>query len=474
MSTTAAFERILVLLENAIGLDDDLKLTILEPNTLIKKIDNLVRVAVLGEDPDRSIARWLIREIALEAGIYPASIHDLYLARGRGEIRDDFTVPAINLRFIPFYAAKAVFRACGRLDAKAIIFEIARSEIGYTSQRPSEYAACILGAAIAEGYQGPIFLQGDHYQVSAKRYQAEAEQELDTIRKLSLESIQAGLFNIDIDTSTLVDLSKATIPEQQKINYTHSAELAAFIRGHEPQNVTVSLGGEIGEVGGRNSTEPELRAYMDGFREVFNQIAPGKQGLSKISIQTGTSHGGVVLPDGSIAQVAVDFNTLRELSAVAKDYSMGGAVQHGASTLPEEAFPQFVEANALEVHLATGFQNIMYDRLPSDLLEEIYTYLRENHGDERKADQTDDQFYYNSRKRAIGPFKKKLWSISEEKRQEIEQAWENQFQLLFESLNVKGTEDEVSKCITSVAVHEPLSSYLGDVVAEEDTSDLAD
>ena len=153
---------------------------------------------------------------------------------------------------------------------------------------------------------------------------------------------------------------------------------------------------------------------------------------------------------------------------------MGGAVQHGASTLPDEAFPQFVEANALEVHLATGFQNIMYDRLPADLLEEIYSYLRENHSDERKADQTDEQFYYKARKRAIGPFKQKLWSISEEKRQEIEQAWEKQFQLLFERLNVQGTKDEVSKWVTNVVVHEPLSSYLGTVEVEEDTSDLAD
>jgi fructose/tagatose bisphosphate aldolase len=474
MPNTKALEGLLALLNNAVHLDSNLKLTIPEPETLRKSISEVVKVAVLGDEPDRSTARWLIRECALEAGIIPASIHDLYLARGRGEIRDDFTVPAINLRFIPFYAAKAVFRASREIEAKAIIFELARSEMGYTAQRPSEYVSCILGAAIAEGYQGPVFLQGDHFQVSAKRYEVEADQELDTIRSLALESIQAGFYNIDIDTSTLVDLSKATIPEQQKLNYTLSAELAAFIREHEPENVTVSLGGEIGEVGGRNSTEPELRAYMDGFNEVFHQIAPGKPGLSKISIQTGTSHGGVVLPDGSIAQVKVDFNTLHDLSAVAKEYNMGGAVQHGASTLPEEAFSKFSESNALEVHLATGFQNIMYDKLPPDLLEEIYAYLRENHSAERKPDQTDEQFYYKTRKRAIGPFKDKLWSIPEDTRKEIEEAWEKQFQLLFDRLNIHGTKEEVSQTITTQVVHVPLSTYLGELVEEEDTSDLAD
>ena len=80
-------------------------------------------------------------------------------------------------------------------------------------------------------------------------------------------------------------------------------------------------------------------------------------GISKISIQTGTSHGGVVLLDGTIAKVSVDFDTLLKLSRIArKQYGMGGAVQHGASTLPEDAFSKFVEAEAVEVHLATNFE----------------------------------------------------------------------------------------------------------------------
>ena len=79
-------------------------------------------------------------------------------------------------------------------------------------------------------------------------------------------------------------------------------------------------------------------------------------------MQTGTTHGGVVLPDGSIAKVSIDFNTLKELSQVAREeYGLGGAVQHGASTLPDEAFDMFPKVDTVEVHLATGFQNIIYD-----------------------------------------------------------------------------------------------------------------
>jgi fructose/tagatose bisphosphate aldolase len=407
-------------------------------------------------------------------GVIPASIHDFYLARGQGKTPDDFTVPAINLRALPFNAARTVFKSAVATGSCAMIFEIARSEMGYTDQQPAEYTANILAAAIAEGYEGPVFIQGDHFQVSASKYAKDPNSEIDAILELSRDSIAAGFFNIDIDSSTLVDLSKETIPEQQEINYTRCAELSAGIRNLEPEGVTISLGGEIGEVGGVNSTEPELRAFMEGFNKELEARLPATPGLSKISIQTGTSHGGIVLPDGSIAEVSLDFDTLKHLSAVSKEYGMGGAVQHGASTLPDEAFSRFAEANALEVHLATGFQNIFYDELPSDLLEEIFAYLREFHSNERKEGQTDDQFYYKTRKRAIGPFKEAFWDLPESTIRTIEKKWEAQFKLLFERLNVGGTRELVQRFTKVVPIQPEIESYLAESGGVGDVSDLDD
>src|SRR5207248_10896132 len=98
----------------------------------------------------------------------------------------------------------------------------------------------------------------------------------------------------------------------------------------------------------------------------------------KCSVSTGPSHGGVVLPDGKIASVAIDFDTLREMSIAARRYCMGGAVQHGASTLPAEYFHKFPAAGTVEVHLATEFQNIILDHgsFPEDLKQEMYAYIR--------------------------------------------------------------------------------------------------
>jgi fructose/tagatose bisphosphate aldolase len=449
-------------------------ISVREPEKIRAMIEQVVRTAALGEPRQKSLAQWLVRALAIELGAIPASIHDFYIARGAGETPDDFTVPAMNLRALPFHAARAVFRAAVEGDSCAFIFEIARSEMGYTDQRPSEYASSILGAAIAEGYQGPVFIQGDHFQVSASRYSKDAETEFNAVKDLIQESITAGFFNIDIDTSTLVDLSQETLEEQQRTNFRLSAELAVFTREIEPQGVTISLGGEIGEVGGQNSTEPELRAYMEGFKATLAELKPDCAGLSKISIQTGTSHGGVVLPDGSIAEVMVDFDTLSQLSKVAKDYGMGGAVQHGASTLPDEAFTKFAQSNALEVHLATGFQNLLYDLLPDEVRIEMYAYLDSNHSDERKEGQTEEQFYYKTRKRAIGPFKSQLWDLAAEALKEVEQAWESQFTSLFERLNVMNTRSLVQSTFEPVVIYPEITQYQPGPVGEEDVSDLAD
>jgi fructose/tagatose bisphosphate aldolase len=468
-------QELINILDGSVELKDG-QVRILNEDKLRGNIEQLVKAAVLDEKEDRRyIARFLVRKIAAAAGVYPHSIHDLYLARGRGEVPNSFTVPAINLRGLTFYAARIIFQIANKVDAGAFIFEIARSETGYTDQRPSEYAANILGAAISAGYKGPVFIQGDHYQISASRYQENPDPEIQALKDLTREALNAGFFNIDVDASTLVDLSKETVVEQQVLNSELTAMFTKYIRDLEPEGITSSIGGEIGEVGEENSTEEELRAFLDNYLADLKKIASGEVGLSKISVLTGTSHGGVVLPDGSIKEVAVDFDLLQFLGKVAREsYSLGGAVQHGASTLPETAFSKFAEYDTLEVHLATNFQNILYDELPEDLKNEIYAYLDENHAHERKSGQTDEQFYYKTRKRALGEFKKKIWGISADQLAKITAAWEVQFRDLFDRLGVADTRQYVEQHISKVVIEPNLEDYLLGGVKQEDTSDLAD
>lgn len=471
---TKEFKDLIALLDHSVRFEDN-KVEIIDAPRLRTKIHHLAEISALESGPRQGMARYLVRVISLAAGIFPSSIHDLYIARGRGEVPFSFTVPAINLRALTFEAARAVFRAAKAANAGAFIFEIARSEMGYTDQRPAEYTTSILAAAIAEGFSGPVFIQGDHFQVSAKRYASDPQTELKALRDLTSEAINAGFYNIDIDASTLVDLSKPTIIEQQTLNTSLTAEFTSLIRSLEPQGVTVSVGGEIGEVGGRNSTEEDLRGFMEGYNADLGKVAPGATGISKISIQTGTSHGGVVLPDGTIAKVSVDFDTMLKLSRISRtDYGMAGAVQHGASTLPEDAFGKFVEAEACEVHLATNFQNMLFDRLPADLKNEMYAWLDQKNAADRKPDMTDEQFYYKTRKYGVGQFKKQSWQLPEASKAEVVKAWEEQFDKLFHLLGLKDSRRYVEQTVKPVKVVPDLSFYLGATAEAEEVSDLAD
>jgi fructose/tagatose bisphosphate aldolase len=420
--------------------------------------------AFAEEDATREAAQWLVWEASQELGALSASIHELYTARGRGEV-SGFTVPAVNLRAQTFDMARTLFDAAQSGDVGAVILEIARSEQTYTFQRPIDFATSVLAGAVAANWRAPVFIQGDHYQFNAKKYAADPESMTEEIRRACRLAIDAGYRNIDIDSSTLVDLSKPTVEAEQHENYVRAAELTALIRSLESDGVTVSVGGEIGEVGHKNSTVEELRAYLDGFGRELGERTPGATGLSKVSVQTGTSHGGVPLPDGGVAEVKLDFDVLRELGEVARSNGLAGAVQHGASTLPDELFHRFPAVETAEIHLATGFQNVLYEHpaFPAELHQKIEAWVFENAADERKPDQTDQQFVYTTRKKAIGPFKRELWDLAT--KDEILAAQRRKLSFLFTELGVNGTREMISAYIRPVEVHRPLPESLREAVA---------
>jgi len=437
-------------------------------------MDELVYQAVFGDDAQRQSARFSIWQQAIAAGIIPASIHDFYIAKGDGRVPKNLTVPAMNIRGMAYDTARAAFEAAKKHHVGALIFEIARSEIGYTDQRPEEYVIVMMAAALREGWSGPLFVQGDHFQSKAVTPGVPKEGEIETIKDLIAESIKGGFYNIDIDMSTLVDLDKPTEDEQQRANIDCSLEIANFVRDLEPVGVTVSLGGEIGHIGGKNSTLEDLRAYMSGFNA---GLKAGVVGMSKISIQTGTHHGGVVLADGSLADISVDFSVLKDVSQVSRDeYQMGGAVQHGASTLPDEYFNQFTKSEAVEVHLATGFQNIQFEHeaFPKDLRDKIYAWLDETMSDEHKPDQTDEQFHYKFRKKAWGEFKQAVWDIPEENKAQIRQSLSERFSFFYEQLNVVNTVELVNELVKPVPPVKTAADFGSAQSNDDDVKGLAD
>ena len=393
-----------------------------------------------------------IRKRARAQGIKLGSSQRLYEARVRNEC-SGFTCPAINIRTLTFDTARAVFRQVIKKRIGAFIFELARSEIDYTNQPMSEYVPVVIAAGIKEGFKGYLFFQGDHFQAKAEKFfnPQKKDEEVEALKKLIKDSIKAGVYNIDIDSSTLVRLEEKDLESQQKYNCQLTAELTSCIRKLEPEGITISVGGEVGEIGGRNSTCEDIQVFMEGYNRELSKFGVNP-GLIKIAVQTGATHGGIVGPEGEIIKVDIDFEALKNLSSEARKYGMAGAVQHGASTLPEEYFDKFPETGAVEIHLATAFQNIILDSsyFPEDLKEKIINFLNRELISEKKSEQSEEQFVYKTRKKALGPFKEEILSIPQKNKDKISEELEEKFSLLFQKLGVSNTSGLVEKIYSAL------------------------
>ncbi len=352
-----------------------------------------------------------------------SSTQKLYEKIAKGEV-SGFTVPAFNIRTLTFDTARALFRAAQKEKAAAFIIELAPSEAKYTDQSAKEYKKTILKAAKAENFDGPVFLQGDHFRIQNK------EKDLAEIKKKIKKFIKAGFYNLDIDCSLL------SINENAKI----TAELVQYIRKKQPKGLEITIGAEVGVIGGKKTTLGEFQQFIADLRAIL-----GHSSIIKIAIQTGTSHGGIMLASGQLQRMEEDFESLKQISQEARKYGLAGAVQHGASTLPDEYFNKFPETGACEIHLATKFQNIVYDSpyFPDDLRQKIYDWLRKEYRSEK--DENDTQFIYRTRKRGLGKFKKQINKIPQENKDRICQELEDKFKFLLRSLKVSNTADLIKE-----------------------------
>src|SRR3990170_7621348 len=186
-------------LKGIVKIEED-KVTVLDEKKLKDAVDWLVYNAVFNSNKEiKANCRWLIKSAASSSGAMPASIQGLYEAMGRGEA-SGFTVPAVNIRGLTYDVARGLFRSAIKNKAGAFIFEIAKSEMGYTDQSPYEYASVVIAAALKEGYKGPLFIQGDHFQVNPKNYIQDKNKEITSLKDLINRSVSAGFYNIDIDS----------------------------------------------------------------------------------------------------------------------------------------------------------------------------------------------------------------------------------------------------------------------------------
>ena len=450
-------------------------------------IDKLVYDATFNPNPEIvKLCRQLIIDIAAAQGAVLDTVYPLYAKKSKD--KRHYSVPAINVRGMAYDTARAAIKSAMKNDVGAVIFEIAKSEIKYTGQRPAEFTNSILAAAIKEGYNRPVYLQADHFQVALKDYQENPAKAIGAIKDLIRESIEAGFYQVDLDMSPLVDFTQATPSEQQRLNYEVTAHLTVYVRqlerelGLDKLGIVVNLGGEIGEIGKgvdkktqKNSTPAELRAFEDGYKneltrsskELGYTILP----LTKVAIQTGTIHGGIRDAKGEpvgAEEISLSFSTLAECNQVTRDeYGQAGAVQHGASTLPDQFFIVFSgepvpeglsidekllsEANkkvlsenpTAEVHLATAYQDTILDNksFPVSLFSRIKEYILGLPEYKKELEKkSPEEAFASTRKNAWGKFKADVWNLPESIKSAIRDSLEIKFDTVFTNLGVKNSQ----------------------------------
>ncbi len=160
-------------------------------------------------------------------------------------------------------------------------------------------------------------------------------------------------------------LDSRRVDEQQRVNYTrrrraHGAHPRARARRRDDLRRRRDRRSRQGEL------EPGRAAGLPRrLPPRARRPRPGAIGVSKVSVATGTSHGGIPLPDGGVAEVKLDFEVLRVLGEVARTYGARRRRPARREHAAGRAVPPFPTVETAEIHLATGFQNASTSTRPS-------------------------------------------------------------------------------------------------------------
>ena len=378
-----------------------------------------------------------------------------------------------------FLSLSTLFKTLIKNKVSAFILEIARSEIGYTKQPPLEYATVALAAAMFSGYKGSLILQGDHFQA-----QNSSQEELMRLRDLIRESINAGFGNIDLDMSRLVDYKKTSLEEQQELNALWTAELTLFIRAIEPEGASITIGGEVGEIGGTEGEEivesaaigtaEEVKVFVRLYREKLaglkNRIIQGEEsltsgllvqeeysrlrerlsrqeargeaikGISKMATHIGSEHG-----EGLKVSIEEARAKIGEFSQAAREMNIPVFVVHAFSLAPIRLYPELAPLGAGEVHLTTRFQEVVFDNLPVQLWRRGVSILEKREAKrlagylKTHPEKTHAEAIQKERKRITGFIKEELWNLPLDIQAKIEKGLESIFLEIITALGIGNT-----------------------------------
>lgn len=366
-------------------------------------------------------------------------------------LRDkDVIVIAINVRIK--HCLRGVMEAAKEADA-AIIFEIAKSEIGYTAQPPEEYANYVKEIAHKIDFNTPYCIHGDHITIPENTLGAIKSAE-DIIKK----EVEAGFTSFAIDASHNFDLNAELTREQLADNIKITTRIAKLIKklmaekGKKREDYGLEV--EVGEIGkvDPETGEQELTTVDEAvtFIKALNEngVYP-----DLIATNNGTVHGNIYDEEGNIIPIlGIDAVRTREIASSIAPLGVKIA-QHGITGTPLKLMHKLIDAGIVKGNVATNFQDIAIENMSPELAKRMADWTMKNYAEKVRAKKpkiSDREIIGKNIKYAIKVFKHEIEEIDDEYKQKISDASKKSATEFIEAFNGKGSGQIVKDYIRNI------------------------
>jgi hypothetical protein len=198
-------------------------------------IDRLIRTAIFGSRDVKEAAMWIIWAGSQALGCGAASIAGLVRSIESGEL-GSFSVPVMNIRGLNYTIARTMLKAAMTAECGAVLFELSFREIRSQNQRPAEFAAILLAAAIKERWNLPIMIQGGYFQLDSSIAFENPDSEISLVGDVTKEAIEAGMYNINMDPPP--ENGSLKVPSQN-LRTTCAEKITNTIEATKPSKVDV-------------------------------------------------------------------------------------------------------------------------------------------------------------------------------------------------------------------------------------------
>lgn len=328
-----------------------------------------------------------------------------------------------------------IMRAAKELNA-AVLFEIAKSEVGYTGQSPQEFYDKITGIASELDFNTPYAIHGDHITIKENTLEDIAK-----AKELIEAEVAAGFTSYAIDASHNFNFDGLNEREQLSDNIDITVKLADLI----PKDVCLEV--EVGEVGRNNAdgtkkltTVAEAVAFIEALQE---------QGVKPdlLAINNGTVHGNIFDKVGNIVeQVGIDIETTKEIADAIKPLGVRIA-QHGITGTPLNLMHLLIDAGIAKGNVGTNWQNIYVEHLPEEISFKMVEWtLASEQAAKMKAKKpeiSEKELIAKNIKHSTKIYKDELLSLSGEYKEKIDAATRESALDFFKAFQAQGSAAKV-------------------------------